>query len=339
VALIKCLTQKQIADIIVCDDIPGYIDLGCSLTRAGVFRHVYFFNRKYSPGYNPEQLSRKLFGRHRKHRQLVENELKIDFRRYDNIYIFHDGTKIGRYLIDCKITFNLIEDGLDHFKHLSYVPSKLDVPSSSPLILWIKRTFDIGYLFCGQSKYCKSIEVNSKDGIEIQHRNIIEFSKAKLYNLVNEQQKQLIYKIFLGNNKLPETGNAKTALIFTCPLYPENFVKTKEMHIEIYRDLITRLQDEGYQVFIKPHPRDEMDYAKLFNDVEIITKEIPSEILNYNPNLHFNKAVAIASASIKTVEYADEIENLEYDYLYNYADYLTDWLKASFEDGEKNTNK
>lgn len=331
VSLIKCLVNGQAADILICDDIPGYIELQCSLIKAQVFRHVYFFNRTFSPGYNPKDMTKRLFGRHKKHKKLVENELKIDLTRYDNIYIFHDGIKIARYMMDCGIYFNLIEDGLDHFKHIQYVPSKADLPTGNRCIVWLKKTFNIGYLFCGQSKYCKSIEVNSKDGLVIKHGNIIEVPKRWLYSLVNEEQKQLIYKIFLGNMRLPENGEQKSALLFTVPLYQEKFVKTREMHIQIYRDIIQQLHTDGFKVYIKPHPRDNLEYEKVYHNVQIITKEIPSEILNYNAQLHFDKAIAIASASIKNVDFADEVIDLNYEYLNNYPEYLSDWLRETFQ--------
>lgn len=331
VALIKTLTHKDIpTDIVISDDIPGYIELQCALIKSEIFRHVYFFNRTYSPGYNPTSYLKRLCGRHKKHRKIVEREFKVDLKRYDNIYIFHDGTKLARYLMDCKISFNLIEDGLDHFKHLNYVPSKLDIPKGTSVILKLKRFLNIGYLACGQSKYCKTLEVNSKENLIIQHKHIIEVPKKELYNLVNAEQKKTIYNIFLGDYKLPENIGLKSALLFTVPLYQDNFVKTKEMHLKIYTDIIRKLEHNGYYVYIKPHPRDDMDYTSFFPEVSVIRKEIPSEVLNYNEYLHFNIAIAVASASIYNVNYAERIINLDYGYLNQYPEYLTEWLKESF---------
>lgn len=330
VTLIKCLTQNIISDIMICDDIPDYIELQCQLIKSKIFRHVYFFNRTYSPGYNPRELTKKIFFRHKVHKNIVENECKIDFKRYDNIYIYHDGIKLARYLMDCKIQFNLIEDGLDHFKHIQYVPSKRDLPSANKAKLLVKKLFNIGYMFCAQSPYCKSLEVNSAEGLAIYHKNIIERPKKDLYASVNDHQKEIIYKIFLGNKHLPENTEGKTVLLFTSPLYEDNFVKTLEMHIKIYSDIIDTLKKENFKVYIKPHPRETLDYTKIFSDVEIITKDIPSEIFNYNKKLHFNRVIALASSSVKFVNYADEIIDLGYTYFQKYPEFLTDWLKESF---------
>ena len=90
VTVAKCLSIKQNADVILCDDIPKYEELQYRLLKSNVINHVYLFRRSKCPGYNPKEIMKRLFGRHSKHKKIIQNELKVDFGRFDDIYIFHD---------------------------------------------------------------------------------------------------------------------------------------------------------------------------------------------------------------------------------------------------------
>ena len=68
-------------------------------------------------------------------------------------------------------------------------------------------------------------------------------------------------------------------------------------------------KDKGYHVVIKPHPRDEADYADIIFKYKCthIDKNIPSEVLNYNPEAQqYYAAISVTSTSINFLDCAKE---------------------------------
>ncbi len=51
-------------------------------------------------------------------------------------------------------------------------------------------------------------------------------------------------------------------------------------------------EKEG-SIFIKPHPRDELDYRKLFAEYPQFDATVPMEMLNFFPGLRFKKVVGV----------------------------------------------
>ena len=72
-------------------------------------------------------------------------------------------------------------------------------------------------------------------------------------------------------------------------------------------------------VFIKPHPRDVLDYAALFSEYPQFDAGMPMEILNYFPGLHFKMAVTVLT-EMKAIAFADEIVRLGEDFMDIYED-------------------
>ena len=92
------------------------------------------------------------------------------------------------------------------------------------------------------------------------------------------------------------------------------------MRERIFRDIIHRYEKEG-TVFIKPHPRDELDYRTLFKEYPQFDATVPMEMLNFFPGLRFKKAVAVLT-EIKAIEFADEVVRLGEDFMDAYEDPL-----------------
>lgn len=92
-------------------------------------------------------------------------------------------------------------------------------------------------------------------------------------------------------------------------------LKTRE---KIFRDLIDQYQGEG-QIYLKPHPRDELDYRTLFAEYEQFDAEIPMEVLNLFSDFHVKKVISVFT-EIKAIQFADETVMLGADFMDQYED-------------------
>ena len=90
------------------------------------------------------------------------------------------------------------------------------------------------------------------------------------------------------------------------------------MRERLFRDLIDEFEKEG-KIFIKPHPRDELDYYKLFPGYPIIDGAVPMEMLNFFEDLKFTKVVSVFT-EMKAVRFAEEIVALGADFMDKYED-------------------
>lgn len=325
ISIIKQLLAPCRADIIICSDIPGNLKLRQSLMRDKLFRHVFYFDINRIKQYCPSHLISKVLFLHSINKALVELELKTDLKRYDKVYIYHDGTKIGHYLQDAHIPYYLIEDGINHFQVIKNTPSAINLPPENKIKRFLMKIFNIGYLSCGQNKYCRSIEVNDIHNLAIKHSHFLVREKREMYDKLSEKDKERIIKIFTNGslNNFEINGDKQTVILLTIPLFKDRYVKTKRYQEIIYRDLVCDLIDKGFEVYVKPHPRDDVDYSEIVEANKIIDKNIPTEVFNFSNLLHFNLAVTIFSSSIQLMNFADEKVDLGLDYLVEkYPEYL-----------------
>ena len=70
-----------------------------------------------------------------------------------------------------------------------------------------------------------------------------------------------------------------------------------------------------------PHPRDLLDYQKLFAEYPQFDASMPMEMLNFFPNLRFKKVVTIFT-EVKGLPFADEAVRLGPDFMDAYEDPL-----------------
>ncbi len=75
---------------------------------------------------------------------------------------------------------------------------------------------------------------------------------------------------------------------------------------------------EGKNLIIKPHPRDEIDYKKIFNDSVILKRTYPIEILNFVNNISIKRCITAFSTSIDGINFCEEKIKLGYDFVEKY---------------------
>ena len=109
------------------------------------------------------------------------------------------------------------------------------------------------------------------------------------------------------------SGSKDNILILTEPLCKD--MKDRE---RLFRDLVNEYRQEG-NVFLKIHPRDDLDYDTLFSDVFRFDKKVPMEILNFFSKVHFKKVVGIYT-ELGSINFADEKIHLGNKFMDKYED-------------------
>lgn len=308
-ALIACVKQlvfRQNADILVTEYIQQHHSLGQRIEACRLFDRVL-----YTDGiseYCPKNRLDFVLNNHRKNAALIEKQLPFSMREYDSIFIFHDDTWFAHYLKCAKIRYHIIEDGYDIFKRISktqfgYMLHKRDIKSA------IKNHFRIGYVFWGYDKYTLSVEVNDAEGLEISELargKIKELPRKELFAKLTAADIEALRDIFM--KEVPPFDSEKSVLLLTQPLREYRAETTDEEQVRFYI-LIAEKYSSDYQLVIKPHPRDVIEYASVFPDAVVLDRNMPVEILDIVSGIHFARAVAFNSTCVVSIP-ADEHINL-----------------------------
>lgn len=202
-----------------------------------------------------------------------------------DINLFNEGWRIGRYLHRNKIPYTLMEDGLNCLQHVGSIPS---LKQRIRLILTYKP------IWHGYSKYCKQIIVNEIKGIPLDSRQskFIERPKKELLLQLSQEDREKILAIF---DVQPLTLKSSAALILTQPLEIE--FQDEVARLKFWKNLIDKYRDEGYNVYVKVHPRDTLDYSSF--PVTILPKNVPAELLDFVVDRQFSIGVTYYSTALE----------------------------------------
>ncbi len=314
IAIVKTLVLNLKADILLMSYIPDYNGLAQKLTKSGVFVNVSVFARSKTNQYRARNAWDRLLHQHKRNPRVIERKLKIDVKRYETVYIFNDDIELGHYLQDIKCRYVLLEDACDFMKII-------DKTIFAPLLpkrgfkAGLKKMFNYGYFPLGQNKWATQIEVNCKEGILIPDKKVVEAPKAELFAKLTPEQSDIIYNIFCDKLNLTVTSARKKALLLTQPISFEKQVADDNAQIAVFQSIIDELVEEGFMVYLKPHPRDTVSYAPIRHCEAVIDKNIPAEVLNYKRDIHFNRAVTLNSTAIYSLDIAEEKVALGMEYL------------------------
>lgn len=316
ISIIKEISSNANADIVICDTIPEGEKIVGSLKKSGIFKNVFEFSEKK---YKNNSLNRSRFGKleilfiNSKYKKMIKPSFQLNKDIYKEVNIFNDWTYLGYYLRANKIYYNLLEDAKDSYKVLE---NYVRINYKKPLLhKFFGFALETSY-FHGKSKYSKVVEVNDDNEIKIPKEKIRVNNKNEMFSKLAEGQLKSIYSIFT-EDEIETVINKNSILILSQPLYEDSMVQTEEYQKKVYQDIIDQYCKD-VDVYIKPHPRDNFDYGKEFCNVKIINKNIPTEILNFNPNIKFKKAITVSSSSINGIDFVDEKIYLGFDWLKNY---------------------
>lgn len=226
--------------------------------------------------------------------RLEEPYVPVDFRSYPDIWVFCDSDPIGYYLSWKKIRYHAVEDGLDCIRY--YDTARYDNRGHFRLKAAMAA---LGLIFIqnGYGKYCIDMEVNRIAALDHPTSNMVEVPREKLVQGLDEEGRQVLIRLFIRN--LPELEQAlkqakatgkEVSLILTEPLCQDLSMREK-----LFRDMIREYGGDGV-VLIKPHPRDVLDYRKLFADYIVLDGGFPMEILNFvcrELSMEFSRVVTV----------------------------------------------
>lgn len=176
--------------------------------------------------------------------------------------------------------FFLIEDGTANYSTKSYKRSLKNILFSIPVF--------------GVHSNVKRILLTKREAIPDIIRHKVELINIKsLWNekSKNEQEKilNILQSEYLDLN--PPKGE-KITLLLTQPLSEDGIISEEEK-VAIYKKLL--LNHKNF-VMIKPHPREKTDYKLHMDNVCVINKNYPSELLDLL-NISFDEIVTLFSTA------------------------------------------
>ncbi len=250
--------------------------------------------------------------------RLNEPYITVDFREYKEIYVFCDSDPIGYYLNWKHIPYHALEDGLNSLVHID--AARFDNRGHFGLKVFLSKKLNLIFIQNGYGKYCLDMEVNDIAAIPYPCPYYKEVPRQKLVDGLGDEEKELILSAFVCDKEKLENQIRQCSqvndkiLILTEPLC------TLDIRKQIFQDLISRYEKEG-TVFLKPHPRDALDYRSLFPQCPQFDAALPMELLNFFHSLHFKKVISVLT-EVKAISFADEVVRLGPDFMDKYEDPL-----------------
>ena len=242
--------------------------------------------------------------------------IPVNFREYKDIYVYCDSDPIGYYLNQNRIFYHAMEDGLNCLKNFD--AARFENRGHFKLKVFLSMRLNLIFVQNGYGKYCLDMEVNDISAIKYSCPKYIEQPRQELVDRLTDEDKDLILQAFIRDKEGLEKQIAESngvndkILVLTDPLC------TLDVRERIFRDIIETYEKEG-TVFIKPHPRDVLDYRTLFADYPQFDATVPMEMLQFFPGLHFKKVVGVLT-EMKGITFADEVVRLGEDFMDAYEE-------------------
>lgn len=295
--------------------------------QTGLFEAVFAYDEKRDDFFpqltkwrqNTGSFVRNMIQRIRFTRQfakLQEPYIPVDLKAYGAVYVYCDSDPIGYYLNQNKIYYHALEDGLNCLKN--YDSARYDNRGHFAWKAFFSKQLNLIFIQNGYGKYCIDMEVNDLSLLRYPGPCYIEQSRQALSGALTQSDKDLILQAFIRDRErlqkqLAESAAAgKAILILTDPLC------TLDIRRQIFADIISRYEKEG-QIFIKPHPRDTLDYRTLFAKYPQFDPTVPMELLNFFPHIRFAKVVAVLT-EVGAIGFADEVIRLGEDFMDAYEE-------------------
>ncbi len=320
-------TWKSGATLVLSRMSNDFENLKARVESTGLFEEVIEFDEKredYFPGLakwrkGAGNFLGNLYCRIRFTRLYAKLEapyIPVNFRDYKDIYVYCDSDPVGYYLNQNRIFYHALEDGLNCLKNFD--AARFENRGHFKLKAFLSMRLNLIFVQNGYGKYCLDMEVNDISAIKYPCPKYIEQPRQELVDRLTDEDKDLILQAFIRDKEGLEkqiaecSGVTDKILILTDPLC------TLDVRERIFRDIVERYEKEGV-VFIKPHPRDTLDYRTLFADYPQFDATVPMEMLQFFPGLHFKKVVGVLT-EMKGITFADEVVRLGEDFMDAYED-------------------
>ena len=293
--------------------------------KLAFFEAVYEYDEKSEEAfpdlkkyrYPEKNVIKALWNRHcytKKLGKYQEQYVPVNFKEYKERYVYCDSDPIGYYLNKKHIRYHALEDGLDALVHFD--AARYDNRGHFGLKAFLSSKLNWIFVQNGYGKYCIDMEVNNISAIKHPCPKYVEVPRQPMVEALTREQKNILLQAFVKNmDRLLHTMEQgeyrdNKVLILTEPLCD---METRE---RIFRDLIEEYGAKA-QIYLKPHPRDILDYETLFADQLIIDKTVPMEMLNFIENLSFQKVVSVLTV-LDGITFAEEKIRLGSDFMDKY---------------------
>lgn len=245
--------------------------------------------------------------------KLLAPDVPVDFKQYKDIYVFCDSDPIGYYLSYKKISYHAIEDGLDTLKYCDQ--ARYSNRGHFGIKAWM-AAHNLIFIENGYAKYCIDMEVNDISCCPYPLPNFVEVNRNEMFDKLTEEDKRLLVGLFIENmaelerqiNDVPK--DMPKHLVLTEPLCE---LSVRE---QLFKDVLAEYCN-GAVAIIKPHPRDELDYKKVFPNHIVIEGKFPMEVLNYIPEVTFDKVISVCTVP-GSIRFTGEVVFLGEDFLDKY---------------------
>lgn len=300
--LIKCVNDTDNwNDLLITNVVSGTEKLYPILQKESIFKNVFFYDddliRKFSKNKGaglsecrrPLKAARlvvnqlKEYCRHQKESKYIRLPEGLDIKQYEEIYVNDGFSTLVFYLRSQKKSFICVEHAKNAFQPM--LPSWIQTLSNRMMPILDK--LGIAYAPRGTSKWVEAIEVNQNCNLrpEVRKKEIREVNIDKLLEAMNDEDKNRIFDIYCKAYGLTLDCSKPVHIILTCPLFNDGVVHSEKDQVEAYKNLIERMIGTYDNVWIKPHPRDTVDYQVYFPGVPEIDRGISAEILNLSSSL------------------------------------------------------
>ena len=245
-----------------------------------------------------------------------EAYVPVNFRDYKEVYVYCDSDPIGYYLNYKRIPYHAMEDGLNCL--MNFDTARYDNRGHFGLKVFLSSKLNLIFVQNGYGRYCIDMEVNDISVIKYPCPKYKEVPRQPMVDALTREEKDILLRAFVKNmDALVETmekgeHHDNKMLILTEPLCD---LKTRE---RIFRDIIDMCGEDA-QIYLKPHPRDELDYEKLFGEYNIIDRTVPMEMLNFFPGLMFERLYSVFTV-VDSIQYAKEKISLGVDFMDKYEE-------------------
>ncbi len=254
----------------------------------------------------------------------------VDFREYNDINVFWDLGFVGTCLNICKIPYTLHEDSLNSYQHIKGVRTNYEyIYDRSGNEFLRRKEGKEGVIPFGFSDYCNAVEVNCKDGIEIDDPEVLlklrEVPRKDIEDRLTEEDRRNIFEAFFGGREKPDSDDKDQKdrfLLLTEPFAKTGRLENEEQQIALYKRIVDEYSD-GAELVIKAHPRDDLDYKEVFPDALIFEKNVPMEVMNYDNSVRFKRALTVTSSVLQNIINADDKIFLGREYLDEFRESLT----------------
>ncbi|NTS75368.1 hypothetical protein HR060_00700 [Catenovulum sp. SM1970] len=233
-----------------------------------------------------------------------------------DIHIFTSGL-LTQFILKQANKVNLIADGDYSY---TYIP---EIPEATK-----KRVSKLGFF----EPYFLSPKIskiyNQKPELlvqELQNKSV-QYSLNELELSLPKMAKENVINSFLESkvNFNKGVNGTKKTLIFLTSVLALDGICTEEEEVAAYEKVIAFYQAIGYQVFIKPHPRDKGTFSKLtVNNVTLLPQYLPIEVLNLLGEEIVDLLLCFCSTAVNNIMFAREVGSI-----FEQDDLIGDWKVA-----------